>query len=61
MNLKYYWFCYREVISPRICDAMIELLHNSNKKRASIGLTRGIDGKEKQLTKEEKKFETNVE
>ena len=56
MNLKYYWFCYREVISPRICDAMIELLHNSNKKRASIGLTRGIDGKEKQLTKEEKKF-----
>ena len=56
MNLKYYWFCYREVISPRICDAIVQLLHNSNKKRASIGLTRGIDGKEKQLTKEEKKF-----
>ena len=40
MNLKYHWFCYKQVISPRICDAIVQLLHNSNKSRATIGLTK---------------------
>ena len=54
MNLKYHWFCYKQVISPRICDAIVQLLHNSNKSRATIGLTK--DKKEKEMTKKEKKF-----
>ena len=54
MNLKYHWFCYKQVISPRICDAIVQLLHNSNKSRDTIGLTK--DKKEKEMTKKEKKF-----
>ena len=54
MNLKYHWFCYKQVISPRICDAIVQLLHNSNKSRATIGLTK--DKKEKEMTKKKKSF-----
>ena len=54
MNLKFNWYCYKGVISSRVCDSMVKLLNSSNKTRGTIGLIKDKD--EKNLSAKEKKF-----